>query len=51
MKMNSTQIEQTLHETSWNISESAKRLGLTRTQMYGRLNKYRLERPTLDGSA
>jgi len=38
-------IEQTLHETDWNISKSAKRLGLTRTKMYGRLRKYQLERP------
>jgi len=39
------QIEQTLHETDWNISKSAKRLGLTRTKMYVRLRKYQLERP------
>jgi transcriptional regulator with GAF, ATPase, and Fis domain len=38
-------IEQTLDETDWNISKSAKRLGLTRTKMYGRLRKYQLERP------
>jgi DNA-binding NtrC family response regulator len=38
-------IEQTLAETSWDISESARRLGLTRTQLYGRLKKYQLERP------
>jgi len=38
-------IEQTLHETDWNISKSAKRLGLTRTKMYVRLRKYQLERP------
>jgi two-component system response regulator AtoC len=38
-------IERSLHETTWNISESAKRLGLSRTQMYGRLRKYQLERP------
>ena len=38
-------IEQTLTETAWNISKSARYLGLTRTQMYVRLRKYRLERP------
>jgi len=38
-------IEQTLHETDWNISKSAKRLGLTRTKMYVRLRQYQLERP------
>jgi transcriptional regulator with PAS, ATPase and Fis domain len=40
------QIEQTLRETAWNVSKSARRLGLTRTQLYGRLKKYRLERPS-----
>jgi transcriptional regulator with PAS, ATPase and Fis domain len=38
-------IEETLRETSWNISKSASRLGLTRTQLYVRLTKYRIERP------
>jgi DNA-binding NtrC family response regulator len=38
-------IEQTLHETDWNISRSAKRLGLTRPKLYVRLRKYQLERP------
>ncbi len=38
-------IEQTLNETTWNISKSARHLGLTRTQLYGRLKKYQLERP------
>jgi transcriptional regulator of acetoin/glycerol metabolism len=38
-------IEQTLQSTDWNISKTAKRLGLTGTQMYVRLKKYRLERP------
>jgi transcriptional regulator with GAF, ATPase, and Fis domain len=40
------QIEQTLRETGWNVSKSARRLGLTRTQLYVRLRKYRLERPS-----
>ena len=39
------QIEQTLRETAWNVSKSARRLGLTRMQLYVRLKKYRLERP------
>ncbi len=38
-------IEQTLNETTWNISKSARHLGLTRTQLYGQLKKYQLERP------
>ncbi len=38
-------IEQTLNETAWNISKSARHLGLTRTQMYVRLKKFQLERP------
>jgi Nif-specific regulatory protein len=38
-------IEQTLQETAWNLSESARRLGLTRTQMYVRLRRYQLKRP------
>jgi transcriptional regulator with PAS, ATPase and Fis domain len=39
------QIEQTLRQTAWNVSKSARRLGLTRTQLYVRLKKYRIERP------
>ena len=38
-------IEQTLNETDWNISKTARHLGLTRTQIYVRLRKYQLERP------
>jgi transcriptional regulator with GAF, ATPase, and Fis domain len=38
-------IEHSLRETEWNIAKSARCLGLTRTQMYGRINKYQLERP------
>ena len=37
-------IEQVLHENNWNKSKAARRLGITRTQLYGRLDKYRLER-------
>jgi len=38
-------MEQTLRDTAWNISKSARCLGLTRTQMYGRLKRYHLARP------
>jgi two-component system response regulator AtoC len=38
-------IEQTLNETAWNVAKSARRLGLTRMEMYGRLKRYQLERP------
>jgi transcriptional regulator with GAF, ATPase, and Fis domain len=37
-------IEQVLHETRWNKVMAAKRLGLSRTQLYGRLRKYDLDR-------
>jgi len=36
-------IEQVLRETDWNKSKAARRLGLTRTQLYVRLRKYSLE--------
>jgi transcriptional regulator of acetoin/glycerol metabolism len=36
-------IERVLHETGWNKSRAALRLGLTRTQLYGRLKRYGLE--------
>jgi transcriptional regulator with PAS, ATPase and Fis domain len=39
-------IEQVLSETRWNKVMAAKRLGLTRTQLYGRLRKYDLDRPS-----
>jgi transcriptional regulator with PAS, ATPase and Fis domain len=40
-------IERVLYETDWNKSRAARRLGLTRTQLYGRLRRYGLEaRPT-----
>jgi transcriptional regulator with PAS, ATPase and Fis domain len=38
-------IERVLFETRWNKSKAARRLGLTRTQLYGRLRKYDLDRP------
>ncbi len=40
-------IEQVMLETHWNKVMAAKRLGLTRTQLYGRLRKYDLDRPAL----
>jgi DNA-binding NtrC family response regulator len=40
-------IEQALIETRGNKSAAARRLGLTRMQLYGRLRKYDLDRPEL----
>src|SRR5712692_4368656 len=37
-------IEQALHESNGNKAKAARRLGITRTQLYGRLRKYGLER-------
>jgi DNA-binding NtrC family response regulator len=34
-----------LHECRWNIAKAARRLGLTRSQLYGRMKKYGLEKP------
>ena len=36
-------ITQVLQECEWNKAKAAKRLGLTRTQLYGRMHKYGLE--------
>jgi transcriptional regulator with PAS, ATPase and Fis domain len=36
-------IEQVLRESDGNKSKAARRLGITRTQLYGRLRKYRLD--------
>ncbi len=41
-------IERVLNETAWNKAEAARRLGLTRTQLYGRLRRYRLEATRTD---
>jgi transcriptional regulator with PAS, ATPase and Fis domain len=41
-------IERILHETGWNKSRAARRLGLTRTQLYGRLKRYGLEADSTD---
>jgi len=41
-------IERVLHETGWNKSRTARRLGLTRTQLYGRLKRYGLETDSAD---
>jgi Nif-specific regulatory protein len=40
-------IEQVMRECHWNKSRAAKRLGLTRTQLYVRLRKYDLEQPRI----
>jgi two-component system response regulator AtoC len=37
-------VEQVLQESGWNKSKAARRLGITRTQLYCRLRKYGLER-------
>jgi transcriptional regulator of acetoin/glycerol metabolism len=38
-------IAQVLRDTAWNKSQAAKRLGLSRTQLYVRLRKYDLVTP------
>jgi transcriptional regulator of acetoin/glycerol metabolism len=38
-------ITQVLRECRWNRTRAAKRLGLTRTQLYLRLQKYAIEQP------
>lgn len=38
-------IARVLQETDWNKAKAARRLGLTRTQLYGRLRRYALETP------
>jgi Transcriptional regulator containing PAS, AAA-type ATPase, and DNA-binding domains len=38
-------IERMLRETGWNKSKAARRLGLTRTQLYGRLRRHGLDAP------
>jgi len=38
-------IERVMQETDWNKSQAARRLGLTRTQLYGRLRRYGLDIP------
>jgi two-component system response regulator FlrC len=38
-------IEQVMRDTRWNKSKAARRLGLSRTQLYGRLRKHDLENP------
>ena len=38
-------IQRVLNETDWNTSKAARLLGLTRTQLYGRLRRYGLEVP------
>jgi DNA-binding NtrC family response regulator len=38
-------IEQVMRDCRWNKSKAAKRLGLSRKQLYMRLEKYELEQP------
>lgn len=38
-------IARVLQETDWNKAKAARRLGLTRTQLYGRLRRYALDTP------
>jgi DNA-binding NtrC family response regulator len=40
-------IEHVMRDTGWNKSNAARRLGLSRTQLYVRLRKYNLEHPPL----
>ena len=41
-------IEQVMRDCGWNKSQAAKRLGLSRTQLYVRLRKYELEQPVVN---
>jgi transcriptional regulator with PAS, ATPase and Fis domain len=41
-------IERALQQTGWNKSKAARHLGLTRTQLYGRLRRYGLESPPIE---
>ena len=41
-------IEHIMRQTGWNKSKAARHLGLTRTQLYGRLRRYGLEAPPID---
>jgi transcriptional regulator with PAS, ATPase and Fis domain len=41
-------IERIMRQTGWNKSKAARHLGLTRTQLYGRLRRYGLEAPAVD---
>jgi transcriptional regulator of acetoin/glycerol metabolism len=36
-------IEQVLRQTGWNKSKAARRLGLSRTQLYVRMRRFKLE--------
>jgi transcriptional regulator with PAS, ATPase and Fis domain len=38
-------IEQVLRDTGWNKSKAAKRLGLSRTQLYVRMRRFKMEQP------
>jgi transcriptional regulator with PAS, ATPase and Fis domain len=41
-------IERIMRHTGWNKSQAARRLGLTRAQLYGRLRRYGLEAPPVE---
>jgi len=41
--MERTAIENALHRTDWNKAKAARLLGLSRTQLYGRLRRYGLD--------
>jgi transcriptional regulator with PAS, ATPase and Fis domain len=43
-------IERILQESAWNKTKAARRLGISRTQLYGRLRRYGLEAPGCDGA-
>ena len=40
-------IAQAMRDCEWNKSKAARRLGLSRTQLYGRLRKYGLDQPSV----
>ncbi len=41
-------IQRVMHDTRWNKSKAARRLGLSRTQLYVRLRKYDIENPVYE---
>ena len=41
----STLIRKVLEETSWNLKQSAKELGIARGTLYSKMNKYGIEKP------
>jgi len=49
--LESRTIAQTLEECHWNKAKAAQRLGLTRTRLYHRIKKYRLDERSHEGDA